>query len=173
MKNLLFIFILITNVCFGQDIKLIEDKVCDLYNVYSKKRQINASVRTELDSLSFCQLRFLSSLDSVTGLSHTNNFDGLQTFHQRVIHFYLYTNQSHFAEVLSGFHLSSGNYGNEDEIAKELFGILLSSPPHKKILDKRINKSYSFKVTRVKDGGYVLIGVFSGDETFFIRKTTY
>lgn len=169
MKNLLFIFILITNICFCQDIKLIEGKVCELYNVYSKKRHINASVRTELDSLSFCQLRFLSSLNSVTNLSHTNNFEGLQTFHQRVIHFYLYTNQSNFAEVLSGFHKSGGNYGNEDEIAKELFDILLSSPPHKKILDRRINKSYSFKVTRAKDGGYVLIGVFSGDETLFLR----
>jgi hypothetical protein len=169
MKNLLFILIMITNICVGQDIKLVGNKVCELYDVYSKKRHIKANFRTELDSLSFCQLRYIITLDNISQISHETNLEGLQTFHQRVINYYEYTNGSHFAEVLSGFYLSSGNYGNEDEIAKELFGILLSSPPHKKILDKIINKSYSFKVTRVKDGGYVLIGVFSGDETFFFR----
>ena len=173
MKNLLFIFILITNICVGQEIKLIESKVCDLYSNYCKKRNIKAVVRTELDSLSNCQSRYIITLDNVSQISHETNLEGLQTFHQRVINYYEYTNGSHYAEVLSAIKKSNGEYGTEDDLAKILFDLLLKSPPHKKILDKRINKSYSFKVTKVKDGGFVLIGVFSGDEIFFIRKTTY
>jgi hypothetical protein len=169
-KYLLFILIIINNICVGQDPKSIEKKVCELYNTYSKKKYIKANVRGELDSLSLCQLKYLSSLDSVMQLSHTNNFDGLQTFDKRVQHYYINVSQSHFAEDLSGFYKGDGNYGSEDKIANKLFDTLLGSPPHKKILDKRINKSYSFKVTRSKDGAWILIGVFSGDEIFFFRE---
>lgn len=169
MKKLLFLLVFITSFSFGQDVKVIENKVCELYKTYSKKRGINAIVRTELDSLSFCQVRYLSSLENISQMSHTTSFEGLESFHQRVIYFYQYTNESHFAEVLSGFYKGDNNYGNEDEIAKKLFGLLLSSPPHKKILDKRINKSYTFRVTRTLNGSYILIGVLSGDETFFLR----
>jgi hypothetical protein len=169
MKKLLFLLVFITSFSFGQDVKVIENKVCELYKTYSKKRGINAIVRTELDSLSYCQVRYLSSLENISQMSHTTNFEGLESFHQRVIYFYQYTNESHFAEVLSGFYKGENNYGNEDEIAKKLFGLLLSSPPHKKILDKRINKSYTFRVTRTLNGSYILIGVLSGDETFFLR----
>lgn len=169
MKKFLLILLFISSICIGQDIKVIEDKVCELYKIYSKKRGINAIVRTELDSLSFCQVKYLSSLENISQMSHTTSFEGLESFDQRVIYFYQYTSQSHFAEVLSGFYKGDNNYGNEDELAKKLFELLLSSPPHKKILDKRINKSYTFRVTRTLNGGYILIGVFSGDETFFLR----
>jgi hypothetical protein len=165
----MFILIMITNICVGQDIKLVGNKVCELYDVYSKKMHIKANFRTELDSLSFCQLRYIITLDNISHISHETNLEGLQTFNQRVINYYEYTNGSHFAEVLSAIKKSNGKYGSEDDLAKTLFDLLLKSPPHKKILDKRINKSYSFKVTKVKDGGFVLIGVFSGDETFFWR----
>lgn len=169
MKTILFIFLFICSTCVGQDIKLVENKVCELYKTYSKKRGINPIVRTELDSLSFCQVRHLSSLDSISQVSHKTNLEGLETFDQRVIHFYEYTNGSHFAEVLSAFYRSNNNYGSEDEMAKKLFELLLSSPPHKKILDKRINKSFTFRVCRIKNGGFVLIGVFSGDDSFYMK----
>ena len=171
MKRFLLILLFISSACIGQDIKLIENKVCDLYKTYSKKRGINALVRTELNSLSNCQSRYISTLDSINQVSHETNIEGLQTFHQRVVNFYEHTNGSHFAEVLSAIKKGNGEYGTEDDLAKILFDLLLKSPPHKKILDTRTNKSYSFKVTRVKDGGFVLIGIFSGDESFFIRKT--
>ena len=73
MKNLLFIFILITNICVGQDIKLIESKVCDLYSNYCKKRNIKAVVRTELDSLSNCQSRYIITLDYLQSKKVTVN----------------------------------------------------------------------------------------------------
>lgn len=169
MKKFLLILLFINSFCVGQDVKIIENKVCELYKTYSKKRGINAIVRTELDSLSFCQVKYLSSLENISQMSHTTNLKGLESFDQRVFFFYKHTSQSHFAEVLSGFHKGDNKYGNEDELAKKLFELLLSSPPHKKILDKRINKSYTFRVTRTSNGGFILIGVFSGDETFFLR----
>ena len=170
MKRFLFILFFINSICIGQDFKSIELEVCNLYSNYCVKRKVKAVVRTELDSLAYSQLNYISTLDSIQQVSHTNNIVGLETFNQRVRHFYNYTNQqNHYAEVLSSWYTKSENYGTEKEIAKKLFDILLSSPPHKKILDKRTNKSFSFKLTKVKNGGYVLIGVFSGNSDFFIR----
>ena len=39
---------------------------------------------------------------------------------------------------------SNGKYGDENKIAEDLFELLLSSPPHKKILDQKIYKTRPF-----------------------------
>ena len=42
MKKFLLILLFINSFCVGQDVKIIENKVCELYKTYSKKRGINA-----------------------------------------------------------------------------------------------------------------------------------
>jgi len=170
MKKFLLILLFFSSNCIGQNLKLIELEVCNLYSNYCKKRNVKAVVRTELDTLAQSHLNYLSTLDSIQQVSHTSTIEGLETFNQRIINLYNYTNQSSFAEVLSSWYSGSGKYGTEKDIAEKLFNLLLSSPPHKKILDERTNKSFSFKVSNVKNGGYVLIGVFSGDDFFYLRK---
>ena len=169
MKNILLIIFMIPTLCFSQDIKLIESRVCELYKNYTKKKNINIELRTELDSLAFCQLRYLSLLENITQMSHKNNKEGYVTFDERVRNYYLYTSQSHFAEVLSAVNRTNKEYGDENKIAEDLFELLLSSPPHKKILDQKINKSYTFRVSKVQNGGFILIGILSGDDFFYLR----
>jgi hypothetical protein len=50
-----------------------------------------------------------------------------------------------------------------------LFNALLGSPAHKKILDSRKFINYTFKSSRLENGSFVLIGVFSSNEIFFWR----
>lgn len=169
MKRFFLILLFLSSTCVGQDLKLIEMEVCNLYSNYCKKRGVKAIERVELGTLAQSHLNYLSTLDSIQQVSHTSNIEGLETFDQRIRQSYYYTNQSNFSEVLSSWYLSSKKYGNEKDIANELFNLLLSSPPHKKILNERTNKSFCFKVTNVKNGGFVLIGVFSGDDSFYMK----
>jgi len=169
MKRLFLILLFLSSTCIGQDLKLIEMEVCNLYSNYCKKRGVKAIERFELGTLAQSHLNYLSTLDSIQQVSHTSNIEGLETFDQRIRQSYYYTNQSNFSEVLSSWYFRSRKYGNEKDIANKLFNLLLSSPPHKKILNERTNKSFCFKVTNVKNGGFVLIGVFSGDDSFYMK----
>jgi hypothetical protein len=171
MKTIFFIvFSLIVSSVFSQDTKLIEYEVYKLYDQYSKKRKHIIKPRTELDSLAFCQLRYLKTLDRVNSITHENPDPKLKTFSMRVNNYFINTMDERFSEVISGYWIGSGKYIDEKNVSRILFQSLLESPPHKKILDNRRFVNCSFKVCRIDNGGFILIGVFSTNEVFFFRE---
>jgi hypothetical protein len=170
MKTLLsFIFIFFVGVSFSQDVKLIELEVNKLYEQYSKKRNHVIKTRLELDTLAFCQLRFLETLTDVNDITHQNPDPKFKTFNMRVNNYFINLMGEYFAEVISGSYKGSGNYIDEKSVAKVLFNALLGSPAHKKILDSRKFINYTFKSSRLENGSFILIGVFSSNEIFFWR----
>ena len=170
MKTILsFIFIFFVGVSFSQDVKLIELEVNKLYEQYSKKRNHVIKTRLELDTLAFCQLRYLETLTDVNDITHQNPDPKFKTFNMRVNNYFINLMGEYFAEVISGSWRGNGNYIDEKNVAQVLFNNLLTSPPHKKILDSRKFINYTFKSSRLENGSFVLIGVFSSNEIFFWR----
>ena len=165
------ILIILTTITKSQSPLLTELEVNKLYiEFYKKLRGTKPKPRWELDSLTLIQQKHFLTLDSISQINHENTIPKFKTLDDRVNYYYLYTNNSYFAEVISTIYRSNQKYGTEQELAKTLFKLLLESPSHKKILQKREIKSFNFKVTKLGFGAWNLIGVFSSDETFFLKQ---
>jgi hypothetical protein len=171
MKTVLSLVLsLIVSSVFSQDIKLIETEVYKLYDQYTQNRKHIIKPRTELDSLAFCQLMYLETLECVNSITHQNPDSKLKTFSMRVDNYFINTMGEKFSEVISGYWTGNGKYIDEKNVCQILFQGLLKSPPHKKILDDRRFINCSFRVCRINNGGFILIGVFSTNEVFFFRE---
>ena len=128
MKTILsFIFIFFVSISFSQDVKLIELEVNKLYEQYSKKGNHVIKTRLELDTLAFCQLRYLETLTDVNDITHQNPDPKFKTFTMRVHNYFINTMGESFSEVISGSYKGNGNYIDEKSVAKVLFNALLVS----------------------------------------------
>lgn len=139
------------------NMKLVEEEFNKLFfkyqdSVFHVKKEYGAF----LDSLSYCQLKYLTNLDS-NYISHEQKNVTFNTFTDRFQYFYNSNNWSG-AEILALYPGGETEY----ESAKNIFNGWLSSKNHKKIIDNNKYKIYNFKFGYNKFGQLVGVGVFSG-----------
>ena len=142
---------------------------CEQSDPNSIKRNHVIKTRLELDTLAFCQLKYLETLTDVNDITHQNPDPKFKTFTMRVDNYFINLMDESFSEVISGSFKGNGNYIDEKSVAQVLFNALVGSPAHKKILDSRKFINYTFKSSRLENGSFILIGVFSSNELFFWR----
>lgn len=141
--------------------QLVEKEFSKLYlryqdSVFHTKKEYGGF----LDSLSYCQLKYLTNLE-YDDISHEQNNKIFKTMGDRFNYFYTRQDGS-IAEILI---LSYGGE-NEYEVAKEMFYRFLASKPHKKIIDNKKLKYYNFKFGFNKFDHIVGVGTFSETPEF-------
>lgn len=138
------------------NMKLVETEFNKLFlNYQDSVFHVKKEYGEFLDSLSYCQLNYLTNLDS-NYISHEQKNVTFNTFTDRCNYFYSSNNGS-ASEILS---LGYGGE-NEYEAAKDLFNGWLSSKNHKKIIDNNKYKFYNFKFGYNKFDRLIGVGVFS------------
>jgi hypothetical protein len=138
------------------DMNLVEQEFYKLFlNYQDSVFYVKKEYGTFLDSLSYCQLNYLTNW-GYDDISHEQNNNTFKTMSNRFEHYYGVQNQS-YGEIL----VMSNGGENEYGVAKDMFYRWLSSKPHKKIIDDKELKYYNFKFAYNKFGRIVGIGVFS------------
>jgi hypothetical protein len=143
------------------DMNLVEQEFYKLFlNYQDSVFHVKKEYGNFLDSLSYCQLKYLTNLDS-NYISHEQKNVKFKTLTDRWDYYYVDTNES-YGEILS---LINGGE-NEIEVAKHFFNNWLKSKGHKVLIDRKNYRFYNFKFGYNKFDRIVGVGVFSNDRQF-------